>query len=95
MKIFGLLIGWFSTNAAGYWQIPVEEFGKENTAFITSQRLYEFNIISFGSTNSPATFQRFIDAGSKYINKIWAKSLVDLEILSWKLNLENVISFKS
>ena len=46
---------------AGYWQIPVEERDKEKTAFVTHAGLFEFNVLPFGLTNAPATFQRFMD----------------------------------
>jgi len=47
---------------AGYWQIPMDENDKEKTAFITDSGLYHFNVLSFGLTNAPATFQRYMDA---------------------------------
>ena len=47
---------------AGYFQIPMEQSSKEKTAFITDQGLFQFNVMSFGLTNAPATFQRYMDA---------------------------------
>jgi hypothetical protein len=46
----------------GYLQIPMDPKDKEKTAFITDSGLYHFNVISFGLTNAPATFQRYMDA---------------------------------
>ena len=55
---------WFSGMdvATGYWQIPVHPDDRAKTAFITDDGLFEFNVMSFGLTNGPATFQRYIDA---------------------------------
>lgn len=46
---------------SGYWQIQVDEADREKTAFITSEGLYEFNVMPFGLCNAPATFERMMD----------------------------------
>ena len=46
--------------ASGFWQIPIEEADKEKLAFITPMGNYEWNVLPFGFTNSPAIFQRAI-----------------------------------
>ena len=43
---------------SGYWQIEVEESDKPKTAFSTGNDLWEFNVMPFGLTGAPATFQR-------------------------------------
>ncbi|CAF0991120.1 unnamed protein product [Didymodactylos carnosus] len=47
---------------AGYWQIPIEEQDKKKTAFVTTEGLFEFNVLPFGLSNAPATFQRIINS---------------------------------
>lgn len=44
-----------------YFQIPVLESDKCKTAITTPFGLFEFNVMSFGLRNAPATFQRFIN----------------------------------
>lgn len=54
---------------SGYWQIPIKESDKHKSAFITSEGLWEFNVLPFGMKTSPATFQRCMDqvlAGLKW-----------------------------
>jgi hypothetical protein len=70
--------------ASGFWQVPMDEKDREKTAFISTIGLYEFNVMPFGLSNSPATFQRMMDevcdeldwrVGSDYIDDIIIGSL--------------------
>ena len=45
----------------GFWNLPLAEYCKEYTAFITHKGLFEFNVLPFGIRNSPAEFQRLMD----------------------------------
>ena len=46
--------------ASGYWQVEVEPQLKEKTAFSTPTGHYKFNVMSFGLTSAPATFQHLM-----------------------------------
>ena len=39
----------------------MDEKDKEKTAFSTSRGHFEFNVVPFGLTNAPATFQRLME----------------------------------
>ena len=70
---------WFCTldMNSGYWQIPVAEEDKEKTAFLTRYSLYQFTRMPFGSSNSPATFQRAMHIVLNGL--IWERVIVYLD----------------
>jgi Reverse transcriptase (RNA-dependent DNA polymerase) len=45
----------------GYNEIPIKEKDRWKAAFITNEGLYEPNVMFFGLTNSPATFQTMMN----------------------------------
>ena len=47
--------------ASDYWQVEVEEQGREKAAFSTPKGHLEFNVMPFVLTNAPATLQCLID----------------------------------
>lgn len=63
--------------AAGYWQIPLENDSKEKTAFVTKDGLFHFNVLPFGLTNAPATFQRLMDSVLRHLK--WQFCLVYMD----------------
>lgn len=47
---------------SGYWQVPMSDRGQEEDGICNPpDGLFEFNVMSFGLSNSPATFERMID----------------------------------
>jgi hypothetical protein len=46
---------------SGYWQVEMREEDNPVMAFITKHRLFEWNVMSFGLTNAPATLQRLME----------------------------------
>ena len=58
---------------SGYNQIKMDEEDQEKTAFITSQRLYCYKVMSFGLINAGATYQRLV-------NKMFNKQSIE----TWK-----------
>lgn len=44
-----------------YWQVPLTEWAKEVSAFVTPECLYRCQVLPFGMKNAPATFQRLMN----------------------------------
>ncbi|MCP3667793.1 MAG: DDE-type integrase/transposase/recombinase, partial [Gammaproteobacteria bacterium] len=57
--------------ASGYWQIEIDPKDREKTAFCCFSGLFEFNVLPFGLTSAPASFQRLMEvtlAGMQWKN---------------------------
>ena len=46
--------------ASGYWQVALDPQTSNKTVFATHRGIFEFDRMSFGLCNAPATFQRVI-----------------------------------
>ena len=46
---------------SGYWQVPLDPDAQEKSAFITRGGLWKWNVLPFGLTSAPATFQRMME----------------------------------
>lgn len=53
---------WFSTldMASGYWQVGMDPSTKHKSAFTTSNGLFEWNVMPFGLSTAPGTFERLM-----------------------------------
>lgn len=40
-----------------YWQVPLTEWAKEISAFVTSDNFLQYTVMAFGMRNAPARFQ--------------------------------------
>ena len=70
---------WFCTLdlQSGFWQVEVDPRDRQKTAFATRSGLYEFNVLPFGLTNSPATFERLMETALRGLQ--WSECLVYLD----------------
>ncbi|CAM4869106.1 unnamed protein product [Rotaria socialis] len=82
----------------GYHQVPIDERDKPKTAFVTRDKLWEYNVMPQGIKNGPPTFQRIVN---KLLGKLqWSCALSyidDIIIYSKSMNehlyhLEQVLS---
>ena len=59
---FKVAVFFFTVDLAnGYWQLELEEEDRVKSAFASPLGLFEFNVLSMGVSNGPATFQRVME----------------------------------
>ena len=58
---------------SGYWEIELEEASREKTAFVTHAGLFEFNVMTFGLTNAPSCFQRFMECVLRVLRMVFER----------------------
>ena len=62
---------------SGYWQVEVEEKDRPKTAFRTRSGLFEYNVMPFGLSNAPSTFERCMELVLKGLQ--WKTLLIYLD----------------
>lgn len=63
--------------ASVYWRVAMNDSDKERTAFATHAGLFQCKVLPFCLSNSPATFERLIEAVLSSLK--WEKCLVYLD----------------
>ena len=78
--------------ARGYWQVPVREDSRLQTAFTTPYGLFQFKVMPFGLHGAPATFQRMMDRLLVSESEYAAAYLDDVVIHSgsWKDHIRHI-----
>ena len=71
---------------SGYWQVPLNKRDKEKTAFACHRGLYEFNVMPFGLTSTPAVFQELMSIGLQGLDSFATAYLDDILIYSSSLD---------
>jgi hypothetical protein len=46
---------------SGYWQVELDEVAREKAAFVTRSGLWEWQVLPFGLTSAPSTFERLME----------------------------------
>ena len=62
---------------SGYWQVELDEDAKEKSAFATRTGLWQWNVLPFGLTSAPSTFERLMETVLRGLH--WRTLLIYLD----------------
>jgi len=62
---------------SGYWQVELDADANEKAAFVTRSGLYEWEVLPFGLTSAPSTFERLMETALSGLN--WKTLLIYLD----------------
>ena len=62
---------------SGYWQVELDDHAKEISAFCTRSGLWNWNVMPFGLTCAPSTFERLMETVLRGLN--WKTLLIYLD----------------
>lgn len=62
---------------SGYWQVELDQDAKEKSAFVTRSGLYEWEVLPFGLTSAPSTFERLMETALRGLH--WKSVLIYLD----------------
>ena len=76
----------------GYWQVPIATKDRQKTVLVTPFRLFQFRMMPFGLSGTPASFQRLMDRLIQGCQNFAAAYLDDLIIFSttWEEHLHHL-----
>ena len=79
---------WFSMMdlASGYWQVAMFPDVSRKAGFVTHVSLFQFQVMTFGLCNAPATFERLMDCVLSGMR--WSRCLVYLDdVISFSIDV--------
>lgn len=62
---------------SGYWQVELDKEAKERAAFVTRSGLWEWQVLPFGLTSAPSTFERLMETVLRGLH--WKTLLIYLD----------------
>ena len=78
--------------ARGFYQVPLEETGRDKTTFLTPFGKFRFKVMPFGLWNAPATSQRLMDCILGELNEFTNVYIDDISVFSanWNDHLKHL-----